>query len=94
VDIYGNYMGYMDFNGVRYLDTRETSQFYYPISPVRHPSLPSDSTKRQDSIVLARADMKEAQLVKEQLEELQRKDRRIREHVEKRRDKGGKKFDF
>jgi hypothetical protein len=30
VDVYGNYMGYMDFNGVRYLDTRETDSYYFP----------------------------------------------------------------
>lgn len=30
-DIYGNYMGYMDFDGVRYYDTREASRVYFPV---------------------------------------------------------------
>lgn len=30
-DIYGNYMGYMDIGGVRFVDTREVSQYYFPI---------------------------------------------------------------
>lgn len=82
----------MDFNGVRYIDTREYSKYYFPIGPIKH-SLPSDSSQRMDSNILEKGDLKEAQIVKEQLEELQRKDRRLRENAEKRREKGGKKID-
>ena len=55
----------MDFNGQRYMDTREASSYYYPIHPMKHGVIPSDSSRRQDSNVLARGDLKEAQLVKE-----------------------------
>lgn len=92
VDIYGCYMGYMDFNGVRYFDTRKVDQIYFPIIAVKDKALPSDSTKRIDSTTLAAKDMPEAQKMKELLEELQRKDRKLRETVELRREKGGPKF--
>jgi hypothetical protein len=55
IDIYGNYMGYMDFNGVRLFDTREVSQFYYPIRPAIK-VLESDSRLREDSVVLRSGD--------------------------------------
>jgi hypothetical protein len=31
VDIRGNYMGYMDFNGVRYFDVRELEHYFFPV---------------------------------------------------------------
>ena len=54
----GNYMGYMDFNGVRYLDTRETEAFYFPIR-LADPDkvLLSDSRKRMDARVLEEGDV-------------------------------------
>jgi hypothetical protein len=67
-DIYGNYMGYMDFGGKRYYDTREAHSIYYAPIPKAVAALPSDSTKRVDSITLASGDIKEAQLRKEELE--------------------------
>jgi len=61
VDIMGNYMGYMDFNGVRYMDTRECSTFFYPINHLDHAEvLESDARKRLDSIVLQTGDLVQA----------------------------------
>jgi hypothetical protein len=53
-------MGYMDFNGVRYYDTREASKIYFPLNPLRQKALESDSTKRLDSITLASGDNENA----------------------------------
>ena len=54
-------------------------------------SLSSDSHKRTDSLMLKTGDVPAAQVVKEELEELQRADRKLREAVEKRREAGGPK---
>lgn len=64
VDIHGNYMGYMDFNGVRYMDTRETAAYYFPIVEPEE-MLDSDSRKRLDARVLMSGDMISAQAAKE-----------------------------
>jgi hypothetical protein len=53
-------MGYMDFNGQRYFDTRMCDVIYYPYIPLKNQCLPSDSTKRIDSITLESGDVKEA----------------------------------
>lgn len=37
-------MGYMDFNGVRYMDVRERSQYYFPLRSIGSGVLLSDST--------------------------------------------------
>jgi hypothetical protein len=55
-DVYGNYMGYMDFGGVRYYDVREASKVYFPLKAVQEKALESDSTKRMDSVTLAMGD--------------------------------------
>ena len=59
-DVYGNYMGYMDFDKKRYYDTREAQTVYYAPLPKGPLALPSDSTKRIDSISLASGAMQEA----------------------------------
>ena len=52
-EIYGNYCGYIDFDGVRYFDIREVDAVYHKFKYVpSKDSLPSDSTKRKDSIQL------------------------------------------
>lgn len=56
--------------------------------------MPSDSTRRRDAIVLASGNIREAQIVKEEIENLQRNDRKLRETVEKRRAEGGRKIVF
>jgi hypothetical protein len=72
-------MGYMDFNKVRYFDTREAQVVYYPPIPKGIKAIPSDSSKRVDSITLASGEMVDAQKRKEELEESQRHDRKLRE---------------
>jgi hypothetical protein len=55
-------------------------------------SLPSDSTRRKDSLILASGNIAAAQAAKEELENLQRNDRKLREAAEKRRHEGGAKY--
>ena len=52
--IYGNYMGFMDFDKVRYWDSRDcVDTVWFPIEYVEEEhTLPSDSVKRTDSITL------------------------------------------
>jgi len=68
--IFGNYMGFIDFDGVRYWDLRDSDDFmYFPI-PFGKKALESDSTKRTDSVTLATGDVVQAQIEKENLEVL------------------------
>lgn len=71
----GSYLGFLEFDGVRYWDAREVNA--YDIKVVK--SLPSDSDNRPDLIFLKNQQMEEAQLSKEKLEEAQRNDRKLRE---------------
>jgi hypothetical protein len=50
--VYGNYMGYLDFSGIRYFDVRNNNDIYYEIYP-GNSDLESDSTRRVDAITLA-----------------------------------------
>ena len=53
--IRGNYMGYFDIDGVRYWDIRDKEAHFTPVdmSPDNIPDLlPSDSTKRTDSVAM------------------------------------------
>ena len=84
-------MGYIDFNGIRYFDHRELSNICSPYKDVDNP-LPSHSTRRQDAITLSTGDVDKAQELKEELEALQRHDRKLREEAEQRRAKGGRKY--
>jgi len=85
-------MGFIDFNSVRYYDIREKQHIHFPISSKGESSLPSDSTKRQDALLLALGDIVAAQTAKEELENSQRNDRKLRETAEKRRSEGGLKI--
>jgi hypothetical protein len=87
-------MGFIDFDGVRYYDIREKQLIHFPIAAKGESSLPSDSTKRKDGRILFGGDIPAAQAAKEQLENLQRNDRKLREEAEKRREKGGIKIKF
>ena len=87
-------MGFIDFDGIRYWDIREKESVWFPIEKKGESSLPSDSSRRRDAIVLATGDIKAAQVVKEEMENLQRNDRKLREAAEKRRAEGGKKHVF
>lgn len=96
-------MGYIDFDGVRYWDVRQQVNyppFDLPKTETALPGgktrlvLPSDTTYRSDSLTLADGDVGEAQLRKNELEEAQRHDRRLREAAEKRRKDGGPKISY
>ena len=53
-DIFGNYAGYMDFDDKRYYDLREIQKIYHQYQDLpEEESLPSDSTKRHDLVLLA-----------------------------------------
>lgn len=77
----------MDFDDKRYYDLREIKQIYHQYNDLpEQESLPSDSTKRHDLILLASSNAIEpAQNAKEDIELLQRKDRKCREAVNDRR---------
>ena len=80
--INGNYMGYFDIDGVRYWDIRDKDMFFTPteMNPTNLPVIiPSDATLRTDSIAMLTGTMEQAQIEKENLEKLQRHDRKLRE---------------
>ena len=86
-------MGFMDFDGVRYWDAREcVDTVWFPIQALGETALASDSTKRSDSVTLKTRPVNEAQTAKEELESLQRNDRKLREECAKRRQNNGPKF--
>ena len=69
--VFGNYAGYMDFGEKRYYDLREIKQIYHKYEDLPlEKSLPSDSTKRNDLILLAQNDNEAAQKAKEEIEVL------------------------
>jgi hypothetical protein len=77
--IKGNYNGYLEFNGKRYWDIRETKVFdIIPSGPTTR--LPSDSRNRTDIIAIETEtkDSDVPQDKKEELEELQRWDAKLR----------------
>eukprot|EP00347_Sterkiella_histriomuscorum_P010094 403338699 len=90
-DIKGNYMGFMDFDGIRYWDLRDQIIYESQGKPLVL-CLPTDSRIRIDSQALLGGDVEQAQRNKESLEHLQRSDRTNRENAEKRRAKGGPKY--
>lgn len=58
-DVYGNYMGFCDINGVRYWDIRDVAN--YDVVPVPlDQALPSDSRLRIDSKALLEGDIEQA----------------------------------
>ena len=94
-NINGNYMGYADFDGERYLDIRD--QPVYKLTPLKTDShsplcLDSEARKRPDLMSLDINEIDEAEDNKKELEVLQRHDRKLREAAEKRRKEGGAKI--
>jgi len=73
--IYGTYIGFLEFDGQRYWDIRDTEKF-----PMVKPNfvLPSDSRHRPDLCKLIEGKIEEAQLEKEKLENIQRADKKLR----------------
>ncbi len=70
-ELYGNYMGYIEFDGKRYWDVREMQNFdpvEIPKSEITTPGiegslpvvLPSDATLRMDSMALIAGDVEQA----------------------------------
>ena len=100
-EIYGNYMGYIDFDGERFWDVRKQVN-YKPVDLSKEERimpgglspllLPSDTTYRLDSLTLETGDVEAAQLRKNEMEEAQRYDRKLREAAEKRRKERGPKI--
>jgi hypothetical protein len=82
-------MGYIDFDGQRFFDVRDIVNYRPTAVEV---SLPSDATKRTDSIAFLSGEVEQAQVNKNNLELLQRADRKLREDAAKRRLKGGAKI--
>ena len=71
----GSYLSHIDFDGVRYWDIRHNINIEeYPIKN----QLNSSSIYRKDSLLLYERKMDEAQDAKTELEEIQRRDRRLR----------------
>lgn len=73
--IYGTYLGFVDFNGRRYWDAREQTIFKMKQSNI---VLPSDASFRPDVQVMVTGNIDLAQTKKEELEQLQRHDARLR----------------
>ena len=65
-NIYGNYMGYVDFDDQRFFDVRNMT--IQEVLPLREESLESDSRKRIDAMELVKGDVDQAQLNKNALE--------------------------
>ena len=68
-EIKGNYMGYLDFDGVRYWDVRERDKWYFKLDDFEHRCLPSDARRRPDVIALAIKGVEEAQVEKDAMHE-------------------------
>jgi hypothetical protein len=74
-ELQGTYLGFLEFDGVRYWDARYVRPFRVKFLQV----LESDSECRKDMRVLRAGNIDEAQNAKEELENLQRFDRKLRE---------------
>ena len=71
----GSYLSHIDFDGVRYWDIRRNIDIEeYPIKN----QIKSSSIYRKDSLLLFERKLDEAQDAKTELEEIQRRDRRLR----------------
>ena len=75
----GTYLGYLEWNGVRYWDARFVRPYSIKYMQVLH----SDSENRKDICVLRNGNVELAQRAKEELEDLQRVDRKFREKFHK-----------
>lgn len=92
--VFGNYNGYIEFNGERYWDIRDTKVFDIIPSVGTH-ILPSDSRYRADLISLRKEPTTSnvPQDIKEEIENLQRHDEAMRKKARKIRDENpGLKF--
>ena len=94
--IRGTYLGWIEFDSVRYWDLRETVVQSVEGVPLENEShefvLPSDCRLRTDSIELREGRVEEAQANKNALEQTQRADTNLRKAAEQRRAKKGPKI--
>ena len=101
-ELKGNYLGWLEFDGVRYFDVR-SMQNYRPkpmsndvkcsnSSNSRPRKLASDCIDRADCLAFLDGQVEKAQENKNEMEMLQRHDRKLREEAAKRREKGGPKI--
>ena len=74
--IYGSYLSFIEFNNIRYWDIRENIPIKIKDKDYK---LKSDSSAREDKILLGVGNVEAAQSAKEKLEEIQRRDRKLRE---------------
>ena len=59
--IFGSFMGYVDFDGVRYWDGRRMQNFeILPVDPKQGICLTSDARKRIDTVALKAGDVDQA----------------------------------
>ncbi|CAD8212846.1 unnamed protein product [Paramecium pentaurelia] len=86
--LFGSYMGFADFDGIRYWDARVIKPFAMQILKS---NLESDHTKRTDRICMIAGDMNKAQVEKEKLEQLQRNDAALRKEFLKQKKKKDQK---
>ncbi|KAL4434735.1 hypothetical protein ABPG74_017155 [Tetrahymena malaccensis] len=87
---YGTYLGFIEFDDVRYWDYR----YVLPYEPIIIKStLGSDQSQRPDKIYLQKGDIPKAQKFKEELEELQRKDANLRKKQAEKKGKEQKEKD-
>ncbi|KAM3145464.1 Oxysterol-binding protein 4 [Paramecium bursaria] len=74
--IYGSYMGFIEFDGVRYWDHRQNHPFKITF---KEPTLESDAQLRGDYVNLKNQNFDKAQEQKELLENVQRNDQKLRQ---------------
>ncbi|CAD8113109.1 unnamed protein product [Paramecium sonneborni] len=86
--LYGSYMGFADFDGIRYWDARVIKPFAMQILKS---NLESDHAKRSDRICMIAGDINKAQIEKERLEQLQRNDAALRKEFQKQKKKKDQK---
>lgn len=73
--VYGTYLGFVEIEGRRYWDGRRVKPFRFKNE--KNP-LPSDSSLRKDIEFLEKGRMAEAQFHRDELENTQRKDTKLR----------------
>lgn len=86
-------MGWIEFDKVRYWDIRRMHNFNIIEAPLDK-VIKSDWRNRSDTRALLGGDVPQAQINKDDQENRQRADRKLREAAEKRRTEGGKKIDY
>jgi hypothetical protein len=86
--VYGSYLGFIEFDQIRYWDIREN---VYLKNYENGNQFLSSSLFREDRIYLEKQNLVLGQIYKEKLENIQRHDRKLRESYEKQMKKEIKK---